>query len=43
VIFQQRIRVNNRGFVLKGKLNFMVCNDEKCLPPKDVEFSIPVE
>jgi len=42
VVFQQKIRVNKKGFVLKGKLNFMVCNDQKCLPPEDVTFAIPI-
>jgi hypothetical protein len=25
-----------------GKVNFMVCNDKKCFPPKDVNFNIEV-
>lgn len=25
---------------LKGYITYMTCNDEKCLPPKDVEFEI---
>jgi hypothetical protein len=25
-----------------GKLEFMVCNNVKCLPPDEVEFSIPL-
>jgi hypothetical protein len=43
VIFQQKIRLSKKGFVLKGKLNFMVCNDEKCLPPEDVYFNIRLQ
>jgi thiol:disulfide interchange protein DsbD len=27
---------------LKGSITYMVCNDEQCLPPKEVKFSIPV-
>jgi thiol:disulfide interchange protein len=27
----------------KGFVSFMVCNDERCLPPTDVEFNIPVK
>lgn len=41
VIFKQKIKVNKAGFVV-GTLEFMVCNDQKCLPPEEVEFSIPV-
>ncbi|RKR83326.1 disulfide bond corrector protein DsbC [Mucilaginibacter gracilis] len=43
VIFQQKIKIFKQRFILKGKSNFMVCNDEKCLPPNDVEFSIPIK
>lgn len=45
VIFQQKIRLTNPGkpVTVKGSLNFMVCNNEKCLPPEDVAFSIPVK
>jgi DsbC/DsbD-like thiol-disulfide interchange protein len=25
-----------------GKVEFMVCNDHECLPPTDVDFSIPL-
>lgn len=28
--------------VVKGTLTFMVCNDRKCLPPKDIPFSIKI-
>jgi thiol:disulfide interchange protein DsbD len=27
---------------VKGKVNFMVCNDKKCLPPRDVDFDIKI-
>lgn len=43
VVFNQKIRVNKKGFVLNGKLNFMVCNDEKCLPPEDVYFNVLIQ
>ncbi len=26
----------------KGKVTYMVCNDQKCLPPKDVAFAIKI-
>ncbi|MFD2161415.1 cytochrome c biogenesis protein CcdA [Paradesertivirga mongoliensis] len=41
VIFKQLIKVK-RATSVKGVLEFMVCNDEKCLPPEEVEFNIPV-
>jgi DsbC/DsbD-like thiol-disulfide interchange protein len=43
VIFQQRIKLKKPGTIVRGTLNFMVCNDQKCLPPDNVEFSIPVK
>lgn len=27
---------------LNGKIEFMVCNDELCLPPSEVSFKIPI-
>lgn len=44
VIFQQQVKLTGKGAVaVQGKLEFMVCNDEKCLPPDEVTFSIPVK
>ncbi|HEX8377321.1 MAG TPA: cytochrome c biogenesis protein CcdA [Pedobacter sp.] len=41
VIFKQLIKPNANTTV-KGIVEFMVCNDQKCLPPEEVEFSIPI-
>lgn len=41
VIFKQRIKLN-QPTTITGSLEFMVCNDHKCLPPTEEEFSIPV-
>ncbi|MGM9476483.1 protein-disulfide reductase DsbD domain-containing protein [Pedobacter sp. GSP4] len=43
VIFQQKIKLNRNTTVVKGKVEFMVCNDKQCLPPEEVEFSVPVK
>lgn len=43
VIFQQNIKLRAAQTTIKGKLEFMVCNSEKCLPPEEIEFSIPVK
>ncbi len=41
VTFQQKIKLKSANVkVVKGKLEFMTCNDKKCLPPEDVDFSI---
>ncbi|MGI4803988.1 MAG: protein-disulfide reductase DsbD domain-containing protein [Janthinobacterium lividum] len=43
VIFQQKIKLNKEQTSIKGKVEFMVCNNKQCLPPDDVEFNIPVK
>ncbi|UKT63441.1 protein-disulfide reductase DsbD domain-containing protein [Pedobacter mucosus] len=43
VVFQQKIKLNKASTAVKGKVEFMVCNDRQCLPPEEVEFSIPVK
>lgn len=43
VDFVQKIQVKSAvATVVKGTVNFMVCNDRQCLPPRDVSFSISV-
>lgn len=42
-VFVQRLkRKTTEAFRAKGFLTFMVCNDEMCLPPEDVDFDIAV-
>lgn len=44
VVFQQKIELKAKGSVIvKGKLEFMACNDEKCLLPEEIEFSVAVK
>ena len=43
VTFQQKVKLKTTGATsVKGQLEYMTCNDSKCLPPESVEFSIPV-
>jgi hypothetical protein len=43
VDFVQVVKLkSNAKTNLSGKVEFMVCNDEKCLPPSEVSFSITV-
>lgn len=38
--FRQKIKIkNDKTFNVKGVLNFMACDDHRCLPPEDVEYS----
>ncbi|WP_112567649.1 protein-disulfide reductase DsbD domain-containing protein [Mucilaginibacter rubeus] len=43
VIFQQKIKLNAGQTTVTGKLEYMTCNDQKCLPPAEIAFSIPVK
>ena len=44
VDFVQKIGLkSSASTVLKGTITYMVCNDNKCLPPKDVPFSIKID
>jgi hypothetical protein len=43
VVFQQKIKLKSpNATAVKGSLEFMTCNDQKCLPPDDVNFTIPL-
>jgi hypothetical protein len=43
VVFSQKIKLKSpKASAVTGKLEFMVCNNVKCLPPDEVEFSIPL-
>jgi thiol:disulfide interchange protein DsbD len=43
VTFQQKVKLNSpNAKAVKGQLEFMTCNDHKCLPPEDVDFTIPL-
>lgn len=37
--FTQRVKVNDFSKPITGYIEFMTCNDEKCLPPAEEEFS----
>ncbi|RCH54917.1 sugar transporter [Mucilaginibacter hurinus] len=41
VIFQQKIKLNKAAAMVKGSIEYMVCNEFKCIKD-DTEFSIPV-
>ncbi|TAJ13497.1 hypothetical protein DMA11_08775 [Marinilabiliaceae bacterium JC017] len=39
----QNVRITKRPAVIKGYMEFMCCNNEKCLPPTSSEFEIEVK
>ena len=43
VTFQQKVKLNKGAKAVKGKVEFGVCDDSKCLPPTEVEFSVPIK
>jgi DsbC/DsbD-like thiol-disulfide interchange protein len=43
VVFQQKVKLNAGQVTVRGSLEYMTCNDHQCLPPEDLEFSIPVK
>lgn len=43
VVFQQKIKVKSTNAInVKGKLEYMVCNNIKCLPPEEVNFAVTI-
>ena len=43
VTFSQKIKLSSPNVSeVKGKLEYMTCNDHKCLPPDDINFTIPL-
>lgn len=43
VTFQQKIKLKAGKATVKGKLEYMTCNDQKCLPPEDIDFTVEVK
>ncbi len=41
--FTQKIKLTGNKATVSGKLEFMACDDERCLPPEEVAFEIPVQ
>jgi DsbC/DsbD-like thiol-disulfide interchange protein len=43
VVFVQKVKLKGKVKTnVTGKLEYQACTDEKCLPPKTVDFSIPL-
>lgn len=41
--FTQRVKVANSSQPVSGFLTYMTCDETSCLPPTDVDFSIPLQ
>jgi hypothetical protein len=43
-IFKQKIKINSgEEFVLKGNVNYIICNATMCLPPADYNFELTLK
>lgn len=43
-VFEQKINIKkSSAFKITGDLEYMVCNDSKCLPPETIEFSFDIK
>jgi len=43
VIIQQKVKLKAKQATVKGKIEFMTCNDQKCLPPEDIDFTVAIK
>ena len=41
-IFTQKMKVSDLSKPIKGVITYMACNEEMCLPPIDVPFSVSI-
>ncbi len=41
--FVQKIKVKDASQPIEGYLTFMTCDEERCLPPEDIDFSITLK
>lgn len=42
-VFTQKVKVKDFSKPIKGYLEFMTCDDERCLPPSEEEFSFTLQ
>ncbi|HMQ07825.1 MAG TPA: cytochrome c biogenesis protein CcdA [Saprospiraceae bacterium] len=42
-IIRQKVKINAEKGIIEGYLTFMTCDDTKCLPPTDVDFSFTLK
>ncbi len=43
VVFTQKVKVTDYSKPVVGWLEFMTCDDERCLPPTEIDFSFKLE
>ncbi|WP_165384745.1 protein-disulfide reductase DsbD domain-containing protein [Sphingobacterium corticibacterium] len=43
VVFQQKIKLNKGQTTVKGTVEFMACDAERCLPPEEYAFNVTIK
>jgi len=43
VTFQQKVKLNKGQTTVKGAVEFMACDKERCLPPDEYAFSVAIK
>ena len=43
VVFQQKVKLKGKNANVKGSLEYMTCDDKKCLPPETIDFTVKVD
>lgn len=43
MVFKQRVKVAGGLDEVSGQITFMTCNSNSCMPPKDIDFSVPLD
>lgn len=43
VVFQQKIKLIKPVTTVSGTIEFMTCDDSRCLPPEEIKFSVQVK
>jgi len=43
VTFQQKVKLKAGKTTVNGRIGFMACNSQKCLPPDEVDFHVEVK
>lgn len=43
VVFQQKIKLSKATANVTGTIEFMVCDESRCLPPEEIKFAVQVK
>ncbi|MFZ4862657.1 protein-disulfide reductase DsbD domain-containing protein [Sphingobacterium sp. Mn56C] len=43
VVFQQKVKINKSGAVVKGTVEWQACDKSQCLPPDEYNFTVTLK